>query len=48
MACGFILAGGVYSQPGTLADAEAICVLMGEYFQVQVSSAHGHKPLRHK
>ena len=36
MACGFILAGGDLASPSTLAEAEAICLVMGEYFQVQV------------
>ena len=35
VACGFILAGGVFAETGTLKAAEDICVLMGEYFQVQ-------------
>lgn len=35
VACGFILAGGRYAAPATLAASESILLLMGEYFQVQ-------------
>ena len=35
VACGFILAGGRYATPGTLAASERILLVMGEYFQVQ-------------
>lgn len=44
VACGFILAGGGFSDESTLKDAEDICVLMGEYFQVQDDYLDAYAP----
>jgi len=44
VACGFILAGGVFAETGTLKAAEDICVLMGEYFQVQDDYLDAYAP----